>query len=91
MQVRVFATLRDVLGTKQVDVPVDCPATVGEVLESLAQRYPALRAKLWNQEGALTGSIQVMVNGRAMEYLSGLDTEIGPNDSLALFPPVGGG
>jgi sulfur-carrier protein len=91
MQVRVFATLRDVLGTKQIDVPLDGPATVGAVLENLVQRYPALGRKLWNQDGNLTGSITVMVNGRAVQYLSGLDTQIGPDDNLTLFPPIGGG
>jgi molybdopterin converting factor small subunit len=33
----------------------------------------------------------VLVNGRSLDFLDGLDTIIAPNDNLSLFPPVGGG
>jgi sulfur-carrier protein len=91
VQVRIFATLRDVVGTKQVDVPVGETSTVREVLQGMTQDYPALGAKLWNDQGGLSGLVNVFVNGRTLFALAGLDTPVTPADTLALFPPVGGG
>jgi molybdopterin synthase sulfur carrier subunit len=91
VQVRIFATLRDIVGTKQIDVPVGETSTVREVLRDMTQAYPELGARLWNDQGGLSGLVTVFVNGRTLFALSGLDTPVRPADILALFPPVGGG
>jgi molybdopterin synthase sulfur carrier subunit len=61
------------------------------VLQRLAADYPALAGKLWDSAGSWTGFVTVLLNGRSVEYLQGLDTAVANDDSLALFPPVGGG
>ncbi len=91
MRVKAYATLRDLLGGSQFDVPVSGPATVGQVLQQFVHAHPDLGAKLWDEAGKLTGYVTVLLNGRSIEYLAGLETAVEDADTISLFPPVGGG
>lgn len=91
MRVKVFATLRDLLGTRVIDLDIAEATTMQEVLDALVAAYPALAAKLRDAQGNLTGQVHIMLNGRPIEFLDGLATQVAPADTLSLFPPVGGG
>ena len=91
MRIRAYATLRDLLGTGTLDMALDRPSTVGQVLGRLVEQHPVLASKLWDAAGARTGYITILLNGRSIEYLQGSDTPAADDDALALFPPVGGG
>ena len=91
MRIRVYATLRDLIGTNEIEINVDGGTTVRQLLQELAERYPTLGKKLWNADGSLTGFVRVLINGRLLEYLDGLDTVVKEDDEVSLFPPVGGG
>ncbi len=91
MRVKAYATLRDLLGGSQFDVPVTGQSTVGQVLQQFVAAHPDLASKLWDEAGKLTGYVTVLLNGRSIEYLAGLQTAVGDTDTLSLFPPVGGG
>ena len=89
MRVKIFSTLRSVVGAKEVEV--GAADTVGSVLEKLIANHPALRERILDDDGNLQSSINVLVNGRNIRFLNGLDTTVQESDQLALFPPVGGG
>lgn len=91
MQVRIFATLRPLVGAREVEVEVRAGDTVRSVLEGLGDAYPALYERILDEDGRIKSSIHVLVNGRSVKYLQGLDTAIGDGDRLSLFPAVGGG
>ena len=91
MRIRVYATLRDLLETKFVDVEVHEPTDVRRVLRQVVAAYPKLGVKLWDKNEKLKGAVQVLVNGRAINFLNGLETPVRPDDQVDLFPPVGGG
>jgi molybdopterin synthase sulfur carrier subunit len=91
MRVRIFATLRSLVGVKEVEVDVEAGDTVRNMLDKLTAEYPALRKRVLNDEGNLQSSINVFVNGRNIKFLDGLNSPIQEGDRLALFPPVGGG
>jgi len=91
MRIRVYATLRDLMDGAIHDMPVSPGATVGDVLERLIERHPALGEKLWDANGRLTGYVTILLNGRSVAYLDGLESPVTEADTLALFPPVGGG
>ena len=101
MRIRVYGALRELMGGAIHDMPVygtpnsGAPKlgaeTVGSVLERLVESHPELGAKLWDADHRLTGYITVLLNGRAIQYLEGLESPVTDADSLALFPPVGGG
>lgn len=91
MRVKIFATLRPLVGAKEVEVGVEAGDTVRNVLGKLTAEYPALRERVLDDDGNLQSSITVLVNGRSIKFLDGLNSTIQEGDELALFPPVGGG
>jgi molybdopterin synthase sulfur carrier subunit len=91
IEVRIFATLRQLVGQKEVEVQLQPGSTVGDILTQLAEQYPDLGERLLDEHGSLQSSINVLVNGRNISFLDGLDTAVQDGDRLALFPAVGGG
>jgi molybdopterin synthase sulfur carrier subunit len=91
MRIKAYATLRDLLGATFMEVPVEGTATVERVMRRLVADCPPLDKKLWDDEGRPTGYVKILLNGRSVEYLSGMATPVKDDDTIALFPPVGGG
>jgi molybdopterin synthase sulfur carrier subunit len=92
MHVNFYATLRLAAGRKKIEVGVPAPSTARAVLEAASLENPRLDAELWEAPGQLHGYIHVFINGREARYLPrGLDTPLGPQDVLDVFPPVAGG
>jgi molybdopterin synthase sulfur carrier subunit len=91
MKLKVFGTLRQFVAAKQVEVDVRDGDTVRDVLVRLAGDHPALGERILDDEGNLQKAINVLVNGRSIKFLDGLDTTIQEGDELAIFPAVGGG
>lgn len=91
MQVKLFATLRPIVGGSEVSVVTQPGQTVGELIDELVTRWPELRPELLDAEGNLLNRIHILVNGRGVQHLDGLDTVIPEGARIAIFPPVGGG
>ncbi|MBX7213000.1 MAG: MoaD/ThiS family protein [Thermoflexales bacterium] len=92
MIVRVFATLRQVIGSKTIEVARSDGTTIRHVLDEVVARYPAMGAELFNDKGQLHNYVHVFVNGRDVRYLEHLlETPIREQDEVELFPAVGGG
>lgn len=92
MQINFFATLRQIVGGKTVELETPEGITVQGLLDALLARFPALRPQLYDAEGVLYPHIHIFVNGRDAQYLAqGLETALQPEDTVNLFPPVGGG
>jgi molybdopterin synthase sulfur carrier subunit len=91
MRIRAYATLRDLLGTSAIILSLPGRVDIRYVLDRLVEAYPSLGGKLWDADGKWTGFVTVLLNGRSVEWLQGLDTSVADDDALSLFPPVGGG
>ena len=91
MQVRLYATLRLTVGTKVVEIPAKVDQTVGDILHTLVDQYPELSEAIWYTNGSLADHVAVILNGRDIRHLDGVDTPLTDDDTLDLFPPVGGG
>ena len=79
INVRLFARLRDIVGTGEIARQVPDGATVRTVWDTLTAEFPDLRAY---QE-----TISAAVNA---EY-SRMDAPLGDGDEVAFLPPVSGG
>ena len=81
MQVRLlfFASLKDIVGARQLQVDVPSGATVGDLLAHLEGTYPRLKEY---RPVVLTALNEDYVDQRA---------EIHDGDEVAIFPPVSGG
>jgi sulfur-carrier protein len=65
-------------------------ATVGEVLDSLYERYGELRSRI-AEDGGLRRFVNVYVDGEDIRFLDGLDTAVKDGDEVTILPAVAGG
>lgn len=92
MKVKFFATLRQIVGGKEVEIPTDAEVTAQNLLDALIAMYPALRQELLDDEGNLHGHVHFYINGRDIQfYTEGWDKRILPEDVITVFPAIGGG
>lgn len=91
VQVRIYATLRPIVGGAIVNTDVQPGDTVRKLMDELTTRWPALRRELLDEDGQLLDRVHVLINGRSVKYLNCLDTVIPAGAQIAIFPPVGGG
>ena len=81
MQVRLkcFAWAREVTGQEEIEIVCPEDATVGDLRNKLAKKYPVFAERM--------ESIAVSVN----QEFSGDGVQIAPGDEVALIPPISGG
>jgi [CysO sulfur-carrier protein]-thiocarboxylate-dependent cysteine synthase len=86
--VRIPPTLRaEVGGVRELAAEGD---TVGEVIDDLVERYPALRPQLF-QNGDLGSFVNVYLGGEDVRTLEGLDTPLRADATVILLPAMAGG
>jgi molybdopterin synthase sulfur carrier subunit len=90
MEWKLFADLAETAGEKRVVVDPETAATVDEALETLFETHPELRDRVL-ADGELVDHVNLLVNGEDVSTSDGLETDVEPEDELALFPPVSGG
>ena len=75
-------------GEKAVEVEA---RTVGDAVQALVGRHPALADQLLTPEGDLHRFVNVYLNGRDVRYLEGLATTVESRDEIRLLPAIAGG
>ena len=86
--VRIPPTLRaEVGGARELEASGD---TVGDVIDDLVDRYPALRAQLF-QNGGLGSFVNVYLGGEDVRTLAGLETPVAAGETKILLPAMAGG
>ena len=72
------------------DIPVK-GKNVAEALNNLCENYPSVEKNLFNREGLLDASVQIVVNKDFIDNLDGLQTPLKDNDILRIIPIIAGG
>ena len=87
-----LATLYEKTGIHrlQLDLPGE-EAPVKSVLYAILEKFPQLREDLGENLELVGEEVQVLVNGRNIDFLQGLETRVRDGDTLALIPPAAGG
>src|SRR5215469_10408704 len=86
--VRLAPVLRSsVGGSKQVSAE---GSSLSEVLADLYKRFPALKEQI-QPEGDLSRFVNVYINDQDARFLQGLETSVGPTDTIQLLPAMAGG
>lgn len=83
--VRVYATLIEELGKREVTLPFRQGETVADMLR---------RSGVYSlvvENGRVKSLYKVLLNGRDIEFLEGLDTKVRDGDVIDVFPPAAGG
>jgi molybdopterin synthase sulfur carrier subunit len=91
--VRFFTTLREIVGKGEEKYEVKVTdLTVGELLKQLEEKYgKPFQEYVYDEKGEVKSYLQLLVNGRSITTLQGMETKLKEGDTLAIIPPVGGG
>lgn len=88
--VKSFATLREVMDA-QLCMKVMKGATIRSLFAELCGRYEGLDERLFAGPGTFRDYVNILKNGRNIQFLAGLDTPLEDGDTIAMFPPLAGG
>jgi len=90
--VRLPASLRARAGDQAtVDVSVRDDATLADVLDVLAERYPGLERRLRDESGQLRRYVNFYVDGEECRRLAGAATPLRDVAEVQIIPSVAGG
>ena len=92
MRVKVYATIRPIVGGRHIDLDIEEGATVRELVARMIERWPDLAAMMLDDDGELSGRVHVFVDGRSSRHLpAGSDTQLFASNEVDVFPAVAGG
>jgi molybdopterin synthase sulfur carrier subunit len=85
-----FATLRDKVGTACVEVSFN-GNTIFDLIAALDEMFGGIFKGLMIEGGELRELVKIIVNGKDIRGIRGLNTELKEQDTVSFFPPVAGG
>lgn len=91
MQVKVFATLRPIVGGANVPTKIQPGQTIRDLVNEMVTRWPDLRPQMLDDQGNLLQKIHIFIDGRNILFSKGIETVIPEKANISIFPPVGGG
>ena len=66
-------------------------SVVGDVLDMLWKRHPALRDRVLDEQGEIRTHVNIFVGGDDVKRLNGIQTQVDPGTELHIFNAVSGG
>jgi sulfur-carrier protein len=66
-------------------------STVGDVLKAVVEAHPDAREQLFAGDDDLNRYVNVYLNDEDVRVLDGLDTAVGPDDTVVILPAMAGG
>jgi molybdopterin converting factor small subunit len=71
---------------------VECNgSTIAELLESLEQSCPGIKARLCDDKGDLRRFVNFYVNSEDIRFLEGTNTALTDGDEVSIIPAIAGG
>lgn len=65
--------------------------TITELLDSLEQNCPGIKARLCDDQGQLRRFVNFYVNSEDIRFLDGANTSLSDGDEVSIVPAVAGG
>ena len=91
LSIKLFATIRLDTGLKLVDINIDKPINIVEMLKMVSDiiAYDLIK-KLIDNDAVIPGVI-ILLDGENILHLNKLDTIISESTTISIFPAVAGG
>lgn len=89
VQVRIPTPLRKLTNNEEI-VQVTA-ATVGGAIAELQSRYPGIRERLLDDQGAVRRFVNVYVNEEDIRFLQHQQTPLKEGDEISIIPAIAGG
>jgi len=90
VQVNFYSTINKTFGINSVQIVSKNPLGVRSLLEKICTS-PERHEQIFDTSNCLRGRIIILKNGRNINSLNGLETELNNGDKVAIFPAVSGG
>ncbi|HDM70171.1 MAG TPA: MoaD/ThiS family protein [Thermotogales bacterium] len=90
VRIHFFATLRLNLGVASMELELEEKTTVGELLKKVSEKLKVDICEKLLEDGKIRRGTMILLNGKNIIHLNGLDTPVVDGD-LSIFPPAGGG
>ena len=93
VKLRTILNFKKIIGKGEVDFPVEDGTNLEAALDKIVETYgEELKSNLFDPDnGNLLQHIRLMVNGRDIAFLNGLQTILQDGDEILILPPVAGG
>jgi sulfur-carrier protein len=76
----------------QNQATVECDAAnISELLDSLEQSCPGIKARICDEEGKLRRFVNFYVNNEDIRFLDGQSTSLADGDEVSIIPAIAGG
>jgi len=93
VKIRTILALKTIMGSGEIELSFPEGSTLGQLIKALVNRWgDDLASQLYepNSEN-LRSYIRLMVNGRDIAFLEGMETVLRNGDEVLILPPVSGG
>lgn len=90
VEARFHGGLQKVFREKEKQVDLREAPNIRGLFEVLCSSHER-RQQLFDDHGHIRSELTILRNGRNIEFLSGLDTELNGGDTVAIFLPIRGG
>jgi molybdopterin converting factor small subunit len=70
---------------------VEDAATLGDVLDTVASRWPLLHRRIRDEQGQIRRYVNVFVDGEDCRHVGGLQTPVRDGTEVQVIPSVAGG
>ncbi|ABX31126.1 MoaD family protein [Petrotoga mobilis SJ95] len=91
MKIKFFSLIKLDLKKDEVDYQLSGSKSVKEIIKLLDQEFDNYFSRKLLENGELKSGTIVLLNGRNIRHLQGLDTLVENKDEITIFPPSGGG
>ncbi|KUO80549.1 molybdopterin synthase sulfur carrier subunit [Vulcanisaeta sp. EB80] len=91
VQVKFLASLYDVTKVLKTEIELPDNATVMDLIKTIDKAVSPNFSSVILDDGKLKDQYVVLINGRSIDFLSGLGTRLSNGDEVTFLPPAGGG
>lgn len=85
----LYSDFKRAVGERSVEIDIETPATVRDVLERLVAAHPSLAPNVFDENGRLSGGTHVIHNHEDIAAVDGVETPVHTGDEVSLFTPYG--
>jgi len=91
LKIKFFSLIKFDLKKDEVDYQLSESESIKEIIKLLDQEFDNYFSRKLLENGELKSGTIVLLNGRNIRHLQGLDTLVENKDEITIFPPSGGG
>lgn len=91
LSVKFIGALRHMSGKTQLSVNYQKGMLLKDLIAKLSQKMPKLAKTFKDEQNDSKSNALILVNGREISVLNGMETELGDGDEIVFIPVVHGG